>query len=61
MEYDEGLRIRNDILRIQIFYFWIADPDPDLPRVKGWRVIIVLVIASPPAKTTKLCLKKLKI
>ena len=56
-----GLRIRNDLfrIRIRIFYFSIADPDPT--RVKGWRVIIMLVIASPPAKTTKLCLKKLKI
>ena len=55
-----GLRIRNDLFRFRIrnrnFYFWIADPDPT--RVKGWRVIIVLVIASPPAKMTKLCLKK---
>ena len=48
----------NDLfrIRIRIFYFWIADPDP--AREKGCRVIIMLVIASPPAKTTKLCLKK---
>ena len=38
------------------FYFWIADPDPT--KVKGWRVIIMLVIASPPAKTTNMWLKK---
>ena len=44
----------------RFFYFSIADTDPDPTRVKGWRVIIMLVIASPPAKTTKLCLKKLK-
>ena len=23
-----GLRIRNDLFRIRIFYFWIPDPDP---------------------------------
>ena len=34
--------------------FWIADPT----KVKGWRVIIMMVIASLPVKTTKLCLKK---
>ena len=58
-----GLRIRNDLFRIRIliFYFSIADPDPDLTREKGWRVIIMLLIASPPAKRTKLCLKKIKI
>ena len=33
------------------FYFWIADPDPTR---------VAVVIASPPAKTTKLCLKKIK-
>ena len=40
-----GLRIRKDLfrIRIRISYFWIADPDPT--RVKGWRVIIMLVIA----------------
>ena len=42
----------------EFFYFLIADPDPDPKRVKGWQVIIMLVIASHLAKTTKLCLKK---
>ena len=54
-----GLRIRNDLfrIRIRILYFWIEDPDPTRVKgEKGWRVIM-LVIASPPAKTTKLCLK----
>ena len=23
-----GMRIRNDLIRIRIFYFWLADPDP---------------------------------
>ena len=47
-----GLRIRNDLFRIRICYFWIADLDQDPTRVKGRRVIIMLVIAPPPAKTT---------
>ena len=58
--YSAGLRIWNDLfrIRIRIFDFWIADPDPT--RVKGWRVIIMLVIASPPAKTTKILPEKIK-
>ena len=46
-----GLRIRNDLfrirIRIRIFYFWIADPDP----TRVFKLIIMLMIASPPAKT----------
>ena len=45
-------------IRIQIFYFCTADPDPT--RVKKWRVIIMLVIASPPAKTKKIEPEKIK-
>ena len=35
--FSAGLRIRNDLfrIRIRIFYFWIADPDPTRVKAEG--------------------------
>ena len=64
MQTDQGSIGQKMVIQIpnaNLVYFWIADPDPDPTRVKGWwRFIIMLVIASPPAKTTKIEPEKIK-
>ena len=41
-----GLRIRNDLFRIWIFYFWIPDPAPDPTRVFKLKKIFELKFQS---------------